>query len=192
MGVPATDPLLVSQLALGAVALYTLVTGAGRAIDALLSLAYHYDVPEAVWEASNAVTRRAFELGAEVDCAVQLHTEATEDLTDLAAVAEESGLDPSRVVKHYAAGERAGVTPSVMSDKERLERAAEAGAPFLMETDFVDDPDCPGAVLGPKTVPRRVRWLLEAGHDEAVRRAHVETPRAVYGIDTEATLEREA
>ncbi|GAA0717040.1 TatD-related deoxyribonuclease [Halorubrum trapanicum] len=150
----------------------------------------HYDVTDAVWEASNAVTRRAFELGAEVDCAVQLHTEATEDLTDLAAVAEEAGLDPSRVVKHYAAGELAGVTPSVMSDKDRLERAAEAVEPFLMETDFVDDPDRPGMVLGPKTVPRRVRWLLEEGYDEAVRRAHVETPRDVYGIDTEATLER--
>ncbi|EMA57347.1 TatD family hydrolase [Halorubrum distributum] len=151
----------------------------------------HYDVSDAVWDASNAVTRRAFELGADVDCAVQLHTEATEDLTDLAAVAEDVGLDPSRVVKHYAAGELAGVTPSVMSDKERLERAAEAGEPFLMETDFVDDPERPGMVLGPKTVPRRVRWLLEGEHDEAVRRAHVETPRAVYGIDTEATLERE-
>ena len=151
----------------------------------------HYDVSDAVWDASNAVTRRAFELGADVDCAVQLHTEATEDLTDLAAVAEEVGLDPSKVVKHYAAGELAGVTPSVMSDKDRLERAAEAGEPFLMETDFVDDPDRPGMVLGPKTVPRRVRWLLESGRDEAVRRAHVETPRDVYGIDTEATLERE-
>ncbi|ELZ30162.1 TatD family hydrolase [Halorubrum distributum] len=151
----------------------------------------HYDVSDAVWDASNAVTRRAFELGADVDCAVQLHTEATEDLTDLAAVAEDVGLDPSRVVKHYAAGELAGVTPSVMSDKQRLERAAEAGEPFLMETDFVDDPERPGMVLGPKTVPRRVRWLLEGEHDEAVRRAHVETPRAVYGIDTEATLERE-
>ncbi|RLM51141.1 TatD family hydrolase [Halorubrum sp. Atlit-28R] len=151
----------------------------------------HYDVSDAVWDASNAVTRRAFELGAEVGCAVQLHTEATEDLTDLAAVAEEVGLDPSKVVKHYAAGELAGVTPSVMSDKERLERAAEAGEPFLMETDFVDDPDRPGMVLGPKTVPRRVRWLLEEGHEGAVRRAHVETPRDVYGIDTEATLERE-
>jgi len=150
----------------------------------------HYDVPDAVWEASNAVTRRAFELGAEVDCAVQLHTEATEDLSDLAAVADEVGLDPSNVVKHYAAGELTGVTPSVMSDKDRLERAAEAGEPFLMETDFVDDPDRPGMVLGPKTVPRRVRWLLEQGHDEAVRRAHVETPAAVYGIDTEATLDR--
>ncbi|TKX55608.1 deoxyribonuclease [Halorubrum sp. SP3] len=151
----------------------------------------HYDVSDAVWEASNAVTRRAFELGAEVDCAVQLHTEATEDLTDLAAVAEAVGLDPANVVKHYAAGELAGVTPSVMSDEERLERAAESGEPFLMETDYVDDPDRPGMVLGPKTVPRRVRWLLEEGHEEAVRRAHVETPRDVYGIDTESTLERE-
>jgi TatD-related deoxyribonuclease len=57
-----------------------------------------------------------------------------------------------------------------------------------METDFIDDPDRPGAVLGPKTVPRRVRTLLDEGYDDAVRRAHVETPRRVYGIDTEATL----
>ncbi|MDZ5812200.1 TatD family hydrolase [Halorubrum sp. AD140] len=160
----------------------------GRAL-ALKSGRPHYDVSDAVWDASNAVTRRAFELGAALDCAVQLHTEATEDLTDLAAVAVESGLDPTRVVKHYAAGRLAGVTPSVMSERDRLERAAESGEPFLMETDFVDDPDRPGMVLGPKTVPRRVRWLLENGYEDAVRRAHVETPRSVYEIDTEATLE---
>ncbi|WP_193308936.1 TatD family hydrolase [Halorubrum halophilum] len=149
----------------------------------------HYDVSDAVWDASNAVTRRAFELGAACDCAVQLHTEASEDLTDLASVAEESGLDPTRVVKHYAEGRLAGPTPSVMSEKDRLERAAESGEPFLMETDFVDDPDRPGMVLGPKTVPRRVRWMLAEGYDEAVHTAHVETPRSVYDIDTEATLE---
>jgi len=151
----------------------------------------HYDVSDAVWAASNAVTRRAFELGAALDCAVQLHTEASEDLTDLAAAAEEVGLDPTRVVKHYAEGRLAGLTPSVMSEKDRLERAAESGEPFLMETDYVDDPEKPGMVLGPKTVPRRVRWLLEAGYDDAVRRAHVETPRAVYEIDTESTLNRD-
>ncbi|WP_128904566.1 TatD family hydrolase [Halorubrum amylolyticum] len=151
----------------------------------------HYDVSDAVWDASNAVTRRAFELGAALDCAVQLHTEASEDLTDLADAAEEVGLDPTNVVKHYAEGELAGPTPSVMSEKDRLERAATSGEPFLMETDFVDDPEKPGMVLGPKTVPRRVRWLLEEGYDDAVRTAHVETPRAVYGIDTEATLDRE-
>lgn len=95
-----------------------------------------------------------------------------------------------QVVKHYAEGRLEGPTPSVMSEKDRLERAAERGEPFLMETDYVDDPGRPGAVLGPKTVPRRVRWLLEAGYDDAVRNAHVETPKRVYGIDTKATLER--
>ena len=160
----------------------------GRAL-AVKSGRPHYDVSDAVWDASNAVTRHAFEVAADVGCAVQLHTEASEDLTDLAAAAEAAGLDPTRVVKHYAAGRLAGPTPSVMSEKDRLERAAESGEPFLMETDFVDDPDRPGMVLGPKTVPRRVRWLLDAGYDDAVRRAHVETPAAVYGIDTEATLD---
>jgi TatD-related deoxyribonuclease len=148
----------------------------------------HYEVSAAVWDASNEVMRHAFELGAALDCAVQLHTEATDDLTEVAEWAEERGLPRHKVVKHYAGGRLAGPTPSVMSDKDRLEVAAEAGEPFLMETDFVDEPDRPGAVLGPKTVPRRVRWLLEAGREEAVERAHVETPEYVYGIDTRGTL----
>ena len=46
MVVPDIDPLLLSELAVGAVALYALVTGAQRAIDALLGLARRYDVPE--------------------------------------------------------------------------------------------------------------------------------------------------
>lgn len=160
----------------------------GRAL-ALKSGRPHYEVTDAVWAASNDVMRHAFALGADHDCVVQLHTEASEDLTEIADWAEERGLSRTRVVKHYAAGKLAGPTPSVMSEKDRLERAAERDEPFLMETDFVDDPDKPGAVLGPKTVPRRVRWLLEEGYEDAVRTAHVETPGDVYGIDTEATLD---
>jgi TatD-related deoxyribonuclease len=159
----------------------------GRA-QALKSGRPHYEVDDAVWDASNAVMRRAFERGAEVGCAAQLHTEATDDLSEVAEWAEDAGLPAGKVVKHYAGGRLTGPVPSVMSEKDRLETAAEAGEPFLMETDFVDDPDRPGAVLGPKTVPRRVRWLLEEGYETAVRTAHVETPTAVYGIDTEATL----
>ncbi|WP_247728608.1 TatD family hydrolase [Halovivax limisalsi] len=160
----------------------------GRAL-ALKSGRPHYDVSPAVWEESNACIRRALDLASDVDCALQLHTEATEDLTDVSRWAVEAGLEPHRVVKHYAGGRLEGVTPSVMSDRDRLERAAERGDPFLMETDFVDDPDRPGAVLGPKTVPRRVSWLGENGRDAAIELAHVETPARVYGIDTVETLE---
>ncbi len=160
----------------------------GHAV-ALKSGRPHYDVSDAVWEASNEVIRHACTRAAETGVALQLHTEATEDLTDVAEWAENAGLPPERVVKHYASGELDGVTKSVMCDKEYLKTAVEVGEPFLMETDFVDDADRPGAVMGPKTVPRRVRWLQEEGHDDAIHRAHVETPEAVYGIDTRGTLD---
>ncbi|MFB6084500.1 MAG: TatD family hydrolase [Halorientalis sp.] len=149
----------------------------------------HYDVADEVWAASNDVMKHAFELAGEVGCAVQLHTEGGEDFTAVAEWAEDRGLPRERVVKHYSGGRMEGPVPSVLADKDELEVAVERGEPFMMETDYIDDPDRPGAVLGPKTVPRRVRWLLQEGHDEAVRTAHVETPARVYGIDTEATLE---
>ncbi|MFB6150868.1 MAG: TatD family hydrolase [Haloarculaceae archaeon] len=148
----------------------------------------HYDVDDAVWTASNEVMRHGFELAAETGAAIQLHTEGGEDLTEVAEWAEERGLPADRVVKHFSGGRLAGPTKSVIANKEDLETAVAEDEPFMMETDFIDDPDRPGAVLGPKTVPRRVRWLREEGHDEAVRTAHVETPASVYGIDTEATL----
>ncbi|WP_338729422.1 TatD family hydrolase [Haladaptatus sp. DJG-WS-42] len=155
----------------------------GRAL-ALKSGRPHYEVSDAVWEASNDVMKHVFALGAAHDCAVQLHTETSEDLSDVAEWAAARGLPRHKVVKHYSVGKLDGPTPSVLADTDRLETALDEDKPFLMETDFIDDPDRPGAVLGPKTVPRRVNWLLESGYEEAVRVAHVETPKAVYDIDT--------
>jgi TatD-related deoxyribonuclease len=149
----------------------------------------HYDVSDAVWEASNEVMSYAFERAAEVGCAVQLHTEGGEDFTDIAQLAEAEGLPRERVVKHYANGHIEGPIPSVICDKDELERACGGDWPFLMETDFIDDPDRPGAVFGPKTVPNRTKWLAEDGYEDSLYRAHVETPARVYGVDTEATLE---
>lgn len=143
----------------------------------------HYDVSSDIWEASNAVLRHALMLGAETSTAVQLHTESTNDLTEIAKWADAVDLPPENVVKHYAAGKCAGVTPSVISRRDALEAIVDEGTPFLMETDFLDDPARPGAVLGPKTVPRRVTWLRDNGHAEAVHLAHVETPHRVYGVD---------
>ncbi|MDL5361483.1 TatD family hydrolase [Halalkalicoccus sp. NIPERK01] len=161
----------------------------GRALG-LKSGRPHYEVSDAVWSASNDVLKHALALGAKHDRAVQLHTEGSEDLTEIAEWAEERGLPAHRVVKHYANGRLKGPTPSVICEKDQLRRAAESGVPFLMETDFIDDPQRPGAVLGPKTVPRRVAWLREEGYEGAIRTAHVETPEWVYGIDTVGTLDR--
>jgi TatD-related deoxyribonuclease len=148
----------------------------------------HYDVDEAVRDAANEVMRHAFERGAEVGCAVQLHTESGEDFRQVAGWAEAAGLPRERVVKHYASGRTEGPVPSVVCDEDELERACGGDWPFFIETDFIDDPDRPGAVFGPRTVPRRTNWLAEKGYEEPLRRAHVETPARVYGVDTEGTL----
>ena len=65
-----------------------------------------------------------------------------------------------------------------------MRRAIENGNPFMMETDYLDDPNRPGAVLGIKTVPKRTKTLREEGHIEMMEVAHIDTPKNVYGIDT--------
>lgn len=149
----------------------------------------HYEVTDAVWSASNEIIKKAMDLTAETGVALQLHTESTENLQEIADWAADTGLPGERVVKHYAGGPCSGVTPSVIARKDAISAAIESGSSFMLETDYLDDPERPGAVLGPKTVPRRTKWLNETGHADVIQSIHVDTPRRVYGIDTEHTLE---
>ena len=54
----------------------------------------------------------------------------------------------------------------------------------MMETDYIDDPRRPGAVLGPKTVPRLTKKLLDNGlmSDEQAYTVHKELPEKTYNI----------
>ncbi len=154
----------------------------GRAV-ALKSGRPHYDVQEPTWKASNNVMQHAFELGADIGCAVQLHTESGEDFSDIREIAEEAGIDPDRVVKHYSSPAVSAVQRSVLAREEWAFEAAEDGRDFFLETDYIDDSERPGAVLGTRTVPKRVDALLDAGHDAAVERACVTLPEDVYGVE---------
>ncbi|MDY7082200.1 MAG: TatD family hydrolase [Halobacteria archaeon] len=144
----------------------------------------HYDVSDGVWEASNRVMAHAFELGNELGCAVQLHTEQADSYADIAELAEDTGMNLDRVVKHYSSPDVDDLFPSIMSNEDWIREALEDSDDFMMETDFIDDPDRPGAVLVPKTVPRRVRTFMDEYEDE-LRRVHVDTPEEIYGVDVE-------
>lgn len=163
--------------------------GDGRAL-ALKSGRPHYDVSDEVWSASNELIAVAAGLASDRDCALQLHTEDTDDLEEVAKLARDDGLEPTRVVKHFATGPVQGVTPSVIARRDAIRATVTGADRYLFETDYLDDPDRPGAVLGPKVVPRRSRTLAEDGALDVLVAAHIDTPRDVYGIDTESTLER--
>jgi TatD-related deoxyribonuclease len=62
--------------------------------------------------------------------------------------------------------------------------ALHKGDRFLMETDYIDDPRRPGAVLGPRTVPK-LTIALFTEHimtEQQLYKIHVENPQNTYNI----------
>lgn len=152
----------------------------------------HYPVGSEVWAASNEIMEYAFSLGKEQDCAVQLHTESVgePELQDIAERARRTGIKMYRVVKHYSPPlvkvcEELGLFPGVICVKGAIEQALEEGTRFMMETDYIDDPDRPGAVLGPKTIPKRTIKLMETYGEEPFWTVHKDNPEKVYDIEIE-------
>lgn len=143
----------------------------------------HYDVTPEVLAISNAILLHAFSLGRDCGCAVQVHAE-TGPCDDMIGMARSAGMDPSRVVKHYASPETS-LLPSLMAKHEAIPALCREGRRFTMESDYMDENSRPGAVIGPKSVPRFTNRLLSEGliTSDDVHRIHVETPSGVYGVD---------
>ena len=93
-------------------------------------------------------------------------------------------MDPARVVKHFA-DPSTPLVPSLVARHDAVPEFARTGRGFMLESDYMDELDRPGAVIGPKSVPRFSLRLLESGaiDEEALARCHVETPSRTYGVD---------
>ncbi len=153
----------------------------------------HYEVSDEIWARSNKILSYAFELAREVGCAVIVHTESATEKTfcDLANMADDVKLPREKVVKHFSppivGNENCGIFPSILAGKEAVVKALVSSDRFMMETDYMDDPARPGAVLGPATVPKRTRAFFDAGRmtEWAWANIHKENPERIYGIKVE-------
>ncbi len=152
----------------------------------------HYEVPAEVWQASIDLMKYGMALAKEADCAVQLHTESFDEakFRELGGYVREVGIKPYKVVKHFSpplvnVAEEVGVFPSIIASRRNIKAAIEQGNRFMMETDYIDDKRRPGAVLGPKTVPKRTKAFLQNGTftEDDVYKIHVENPEKVYGVE---------
>lgn len=152
----------------------------------------HFEVDGPIMDACNGMLDLSLGMAAEIGCAVQLHMESStpEQYRELGKRARKAGLDPGKVVRHFSGplvriGEETGIMPSVVASKGNLREALGQGARFLMETDYIDERSRPGAVLGPRTVPKVTRWLLQEGllDLDSAARIHSANVSGVYGID---------
>ena len=152
----------------------------------------HYEVSEKEMIYQNKILKYGLNLAKEIDCPVQLHTESAteEQFKEFASFADEIKFNKTKLIKHFSGPyikreENFGLTPSVMSGKDNIKKAISKGNNFLMETDYLDDFRRPGAVLGPKTVPKRTLDFLnkEIFTEEDAFKIHKENIELIYNIE---------
>ena len=154
----------------------------------------HFPVDQQIIEDSNEIILYGMEVAKDVDVPVILHTESTtpEQCKELVEMGQKVGLPANRIVKHYSPPlvlkeENYGIMPSVLASEKNIANAIEKSTRFMMETDYIDDPRRPGAVLGPKTVPKRTLDLLQRGSltEKQAYEIHKINPEKTYGISLE-------
>ncbi len=151
----------------------------------------HFPVSEEIMAASNDILAYGMRLAKECSCPAVIHAESatTSSMEKLAQMADRVGLQREKVVKHYCGplvtpAENHGVFPSVLASRDMVMEALSKGDRFLLETDFMDDLQRPGAVLAITTVPKRMRQLVEKGCEaEKLWKINKTNPERVYGID---------
>jgi TatD-related deoxyribonuclease len=154
----------------------------------------HFPVPEDRGRAARQIFQHALEVAHDVGCPAVVHCEdlMPEGYQSLSDQARAIGLLPERVVKHYARtyippSDRSGITPSFLARKEAIPAAMDDPGPWFLETDFLDDPLRPGAVLDIATVPRRAAAIARDHPDqlERLRIPFVDSVRRLYGFTPE-------
>lgn len=154
----------------------------------------HFPVDKQVFDDSNGILFYGMQKASDADVPVVLHTESTtvDTCREFVEMGKKAGLPSGKIVKHFSPPlikkeENFGLMPSVLATRRNISTAISKGSRFLMETDYIDDPLRPGAVLGPKTVPKTTFSLLKKGvlNEEQVHVIHVVNPEKTYNIDLE-------
>jgi TatD-related deoxyribonuclease len=154
----------------------------------------HFPIPEEVASVVERAFRHALTVAHDSDCPVVVHSP---DLTadgyfELTVRAREAGLRPDRVVKHYARtrmppGPPAAPVPSYLARRDLVREVLRDPGPWFLETDYLDDPSRPGAVLDLATVPRRAAAIAENSEQgsDLLWVPFVESVERVYGFRPE-------
>lgn len=151
----------------------------------------HFPVSKQIIKDSNEILLYGMQKAKDSDVPVVLHTESTtpESCYEFVEMGKKIGLPADKIVKHYSPPlilkeENYGLMPSVLASKKNIIKAIEKGNRFLMETDYIDDPKRPGAVLGPKTVPKLTLNLLNQGilNEQQINIIHKINPEKTYNI----------
>ncbi len=148
----------------------------------------HFPCDRKYVDACNRVLQHGMDLAADIGCPVMIHCETDDDtFSSLAHMADSAGLPRKMVIKHSSpAASRGdstcGLSVSVPASRTLLRGSLSAGGVFMAETDYIDDPARPGAIMSVTTVPKRIKGLYSSGEmsEEDVIRVCQDIPDELY------------
>ncbi len=152
----------------------------------------HFEAPKKIIEVCADFLRFSFEIAKDIDCAVQLHTQSLnkKGYKYLAELAKSVGFNTNKLIKHFANPyikfcEKLGIMPSIIASEKNIKKALLEGKRFLMESDYIDDPKRPGAVTGPRSVPRVTIKLYkqEILSEDDIEKMHKDYISKIYNVD---------
>ena len=159
----------------------------------------HFPVSDEIRRAGETAFDYALGVAHDVGCPVVVHCADlnAEGYRALAARGVRAGLPVGRIIKHYARSLRprdapVAVVPSYLARRELVAEVLSEEGPWFLETDFLDDPRRPGAVLDLATVPRRARALAERSPElvDRLEIPFVSSVEEVYGWRPEIPTKR--
>lgn len=152
----------------------------------------HYPaIPEST-ALSEVLTAKAMELARDYSLPIHIHSENSGRVTSesLKILAKYAGLRVDRVLVHHvpptqvATYTSEGFYVSVVGKYEVLSSLGSSCKNTLVESDYLDDPKRPGAVMYPWDIPREVSEAVSRGSltPECAREVLQRSPARYYGV----------
>jgi len=160
----------------------------------------HYPVSNQTWNKANELLLEIMEKSAMQGASIQLHVEdnGKKTYSEIEELRKKSKMVKKKVIRHFAPPNldskfTNGISSTISVGKGSIETIIKtlekSDSIWGMETDFLDDMNRPGAVLGPKTVPKRTQelcrkmWELDYSDNEIIslmKNIHSIWPREIY------------
>lgn len=152
----------------------------------------HWPASSVIIEACNVVLDEVLSMASDLDCVVHIHAEQAGKQTVDDLSKRLKGC--RKVVYHHIAGRYAGyafergLIPSVPAKEEEILNALSSGENFVVESDFLDDPRRPGAVVAPWSISRVFNRLISKGSIsvDGAKRILVSNIEKLYDVRLEA------
>lgn len=153
----------------------------------------HWPVSSSVVDLCNETILYAMQMAKDLDAVIHLHLErmGKETVDSIAMLSKKAGIDPQRVILHHASpdmvmpGVANGLTPSIPAGRRgELEEAVKLSSSIVVESDYIDDPRRPGAVIPPWRILSRVNSLIQRGiiSNEVAWRIMVDNIAKIYPV----------